>query len=121
MDEELSPPGSPKPLNDFEESLLDFAEFSAGVQRDISDTLLASPTFQAAYKQTKNTSEEVAAKTLDQALERVCSLMPLATDNGQNLFVTLLGAHGSITGDPTIPKAIKRINEHIIEGNISDE
>jgi endonuclease IV len=64
--------------------------------------------------------EHELMKIIDKALNHFLNTLPLATQLGENLFLTALGKHSGLTGDPLMNQIISAINV-VIAGQDFDD
>jgi hypothetical protein len=89
---------------------MDFAKFTSKLQSEMAISLMADPEVRSkVVKQLKLPEHELMA-IIDKALNHFISTLPLATQMGENLFMTALAKHVALTGDPLMHQIVSAIN-----------
>jgi hypothetical protein len=86
---------------------------TARIQLEISAHLLSNKGYKESYDHLP-TSENEVLELLDSSISKFVKLMPLASMNQVNLFMSLLSTHSTITGNPRIKLIIKELNDEIL-------
>lgn len=89
------------------------ANLTAQIQLEISAHMLSCKGYRESFDHLP-TSENDVLELLDSGINKFVRLMPLASMNQTNLFMSLLSAHSSITGNPRIKLIIEELNDGIL-------
>jgi len=88
------------------------SDLTARIQLEISAHMLSCKSYKESYDHLP-TSENDVLELLDSGINKFVRLMPLASMNQTNLFMSLLSAHSSITGNQRIKLIIEELNDGI--------
>jgi hypothetical protein len=88
-----------------------FNKITSQIQAEIAIALIQNEDIREDLSKKSCLSEEAMMKILNRAIYTFIGSLPLAQINQSNMFLTALGQHSEITGDPLFSDVINKLQE----------